>query len=109
MGEPVMSHQGLSELTSPNFKKLINQCIHCGLCSQACPTYAVFGAEMDSPRGRIALMRAASQGRLSPDEFNNTFAKHITLCLQCRACETACPSGVKYGSLIEITRVAIEC
>jgi glycolate oxidase iron-sulfur subunit len=64
---------------------------------------------MDSPRGRIALMRAASQGRLSPDEFNNTFAKHITLCLQCRACETACPSGVKYGSLIEITRVAIEC
>ncbi len=97
----------LPELTMPQFKMLVAQCIHCGLCLQACPTYDVFGAEMDAPRGRIALMRAASEGRIGADEFSNTFAKHINLCLSCLACQTACPSGVKYAKLIETTKVAL--
>ena len=97
-----------AEFADPGFKKLLSQCIHCGLCLQACPTYAVFGTEMDAPRGRIALMRAASEGRIGPDEFTHSFARHIDLCLACRACETACPSGVQYGALVETTRVALE-
>ena len=94
-----------SPITSPQFKSLLNQCVHCGLCLPACPTYAVFGTEMDAPRGRIALMRAASDGRI---ELDGVFRAHISLCLACRACEPACPSGVKYGALIETARVAIE-
>jgi glycolate oxidase iron-sulfur subunit len=96
------------EFTTPYFKGLLNSCIHCGLCLQACPTYAVFGTEMDAPRGRIALMRAASEGRIGLEEFHDGFSSHITLCLACRACETACPSGVKYGKLVEQARFAIE-
>jgi glycolate oxidase iron-sulfur subunit len=97
----------LPELADPRFKTLVNQCIHCGLCLQACPTYDVFGTEMDAPRGRIALMRAASEGRIGPDELNATFSRHINLCLSCLACQTACPSGVKYAKLIETTKVAL--
>jgi glycolate oxidase iron-sulfur subunit len=92
-------------LTSPGYKELLQQCIHCGLCLPACPTYAVFGTEMDAPRGRIALMRAASEGRIG---LNGTFEEHISLCLSCRACETACPSGVQYGALVETARIALE-
>ena len=103
MGEPVYPELGTS-----TFKTLVNQCIHCGLCLQACPTYAVFGTEMDAPRGRIVLMRAAAEGRIGPEEFNNTFAEHMGLCLSCLACQTACPSGVKYGALIETTKVTME-
>lgn len=84
---------------------MLQQCIHCGLCLQACPTYAVFGVEMDAPRGRIALMRAASQGRISP---NGSFQEHIDLCLACRSCESACPSGVRYGALVEETRHVLD-
>jgi glycolate oxidase iron-sulfur subunit len=68
---------------------------------QACPTYAVFGTEMDAPRGRIVLMRAASEGRIGPDDFKASFAEHMNLCLACLACQTACPSSVKYLKLIE--------
>jgi len=92
-------------LAAPEFKMLLNKCIHCGLCLQSCPTYAVFGTEMDSPRGRIALMRAASDGRI---EFGGAFENHISLCLMCRACEQACPSGVQYGTMVETARVALE-
>ena len=84
---------------------MLQQCIHCGLCLQACPTYAVFGVEMEAPRGRIALMRAASQGRISP---NGSFQEHIDLCLACRSCESACPSGVRYGALVEETRHVLD-
>ncbi len=101
-------NSALPELTTPEFKTLVAQCIHCGLCLQACPTYDVFGTEMDAPRGRIALMRAATEGRITADEFSNTFAKHINLCLSCLACQTACPSGVKYNRLIETTKIALE-
>jgi len=101
----------MSSLTSPHFQELVTKCIHCGLCLPACPTYDVFGTEMDAPRGRIALMRAAADGRISlcqNGHLNESFAHHIDLCLACRACETACPSGVKYGQLVETTRIAIE-
>lgn len=80
-------------------------CVHCGLCTASCPTYVELGNENDSPRGRIHLMRAVTDGRL---DFTSTVRRHLELCLDCRACETACPSGVQYGRLIEPFRVAME-
>ncbi len=80
-------------------------CIHCGLCLGACPTYLQTGNENESPRGRIYLMRALQGGRLALDAES---VKHIDLCLGCRACEVACPSGVQYGALLEQTRDFIE-
>lgn len=80
-------------------------CVHCGLCTASCPTYLELGTEMDSPRGRIYLMRAVTDGRL---DLNREVARHLELCLDCRSCETACPSGVQYGRLIEPFRVAME-
>jgi glycolate oxidase iron-sulfur subunit len=77
-------------------------CVHCGLCTAACPTYLETGNENDSPRGRIYLMRAVTDGRL---ELGPSVKRHLDLCLDCRSCETACPSGVQYGRLIEPFRV----
>jgi glycolate oxidase iron-sulfur subunit len=76
-------------------------CVHCGLCLGQCPTYSETGDENNSPRGRIYLMRGLHEGRLAPSD---PVLRHLDLCLDCRACETACPSGVRYGSLIESMR-----
>ncbi|MDB5390549.1 MAG: lutA 1 [Planctomycetaceae bacterium] len=80
-------------------------CVHCGLCTSFCPTYLETGNENDSPRGRIYLMRAVTDGRL---DLTPTVQRHLDLCLDCRSCETACPSGVQYGRLIEPFRVEMQ-
>ena len=74
-------------------------CIHCGLCLEACPTYVITGDENDGPRGRLYLMRAVGEGRLTSD--SPAFERHIDRCLGCRACEQVCPAGVEYGQLLE--------
>jgi len=86
----------------------LSRCLHCGMCLQFCPTYHIYGTEMDSPRGRIALMRAVAKGRLKVDDLPPSFTRHIALCLGCRACETACPSAVKYGHLIKAAQTTIR-
>ncbi|NUQ91765.1 MAG: 4Fe-4S dicluster domain-containing protein [Gemmatimonadaceae bacterium] len=83
----------------------IDACVHCGFCLQACPTYLSLQDENDSPRGRILLMRAVVEGSLAPDD--PSVREHIDRCLGCRGCETACPSGVPYGHLLEATRATI--
>ncbi len=85
--------------------ELLLDCVHCGLCTSACPTYVENGNEADSPRGRIYLMRQVIDGAL---ELDSTVKDHLDLCLNCRACETACPSGVQYGRLIEPFREYME-
>jgi glycolate dehydrogenase iron-sulfur subunit len=84
---------------------LIDKCVHCGFCLPSCPTYVLWGEEMDSPRGRIYLMKAGLEGRTA---MTPSFVKHFDACLGCMACVTACPSGVQYGPLIERTRAQIE-
>src|SRR5215213_5466477 len=83
-------------------KRLLKQCVHCGLCLDACPTYRVLGLEMDSPRGRIYQIKAVYEGKVSPDDVH--YQEHIYGCLDCRACQTICPAGVQYGSIIEAAR-----
>ena len=85
--------------------ELFLDCVHCGLCTSACPTYVELGDENDSPRGRIYLMRAVTDGRIGLDA---QVKGHLDLCLDCRACESACPSGVQYGKLIEPFRIHME-
>ena len=89
----------------PPSNEIIEKCVHCGFCLPVCPTYVLWGQEMDSPRGRIYLMKIASEGAA---EMNSTWVSHFDTCLGCMACMTACPSGVDYGKLIEATRAQIE-
>jgi glycolate oxidase iron-sulfur subunit len=89
----------------PPSSKLIDSCVHCGFCLPACPTYVLWGEEMDSPRGRIYLMKSALEQRV---DLSPKFVGHFDACLGCMACVTACPSGVQYGPLIEATRGQIE-
>jgi glycolate oxidase iron-sulfur subunit len=85
-----------------NYERFLD-CVHCGLCTAACPTYLETGDENNSPRGRIYLMRSVVDGRV---ELTPRVERHLDLCLDCRACETACPSGVQYGRLIEPFRAS---
>jgi glycolate oxidase iron-sulfur subunit len=83
----------------------VHQCVHCGLCLAYCPTFSELGTEMDSPRGRIFLIKALAEGRIG---LSDTTVRHLSLCLDCRACETVCPAGVPYGRLIEAAKAEIE-
>jgi glycolate oxidase iron-sulfur subunit len=83
----------------------LDRCVHCGLCLNACPTYRELRVEMDSPRGRIYQMAQVSSGAVA---ISPSYLEHIELCLACRGCETACPSGVQYGRLVEAARAEIE-
>ena len=84
---------------------LYSTCIHCGLCLEQCPTYRVLGLEADSPRGRIYQILQVDQGNLA---IADSFVTHIDRCLGCLACQTACPSGVNYGHIVERARAEIE-
>ena len=83
----------------------VDRCVHCGLCLAYCPTFSELGTEMDSPRGRILLIKSLAEGRIA---LTDSATAHLDLCLGCRACETVCPSGVPYGQLIETARAEIE-
>jgi glycolate oxidase iron-sulfur subunit len=85
--------------------EIIDKCVHCGFCLPVCPTYVLWNEEMDSPRGRIYLMKLAGEGGAT---LNPQWVSHFDSCLGCMACTTACPSGVDYGKLIEATRAQIE-
>ncbi len=100
MSAPSPSFASLAPL-----EPLIDKCVHCGFCLPTCPSYIVLGQEMDSPRGRIYVMKAGVDGRTT---MNAGMVGHFDTCLGCMACETACPSGVRYAPLIEETRAAIE-
>jgi glycolate oxidase iron-sulfur subunit len=89
----------------PPARAIIEDCVHCGFCLPTCPTWLLWGEEMDSPRGRIALMRLATDGEIS---LTPQVRGHFDACLGCMACVTACPSGVRYDQLIEATRPQIE-
>jgi len=89
----------------PPSNEIIEKCVHCGFCLPVCPTYVLWGQEMDSPRGRIYLMKLAADGAV---DMNSNWVSHFDTCLGCMACMPACPSGVDYGKLIEATRAQIE-
>src|SRR5260370_20302777 len=93
-----------AELDKPQFADL-DKCVHCGLCLNACPTYRELHLEMDSPRGRIYQMVQVATGAVP---INSSYIEHIELCLACRGCETACPSGVQFGRLVEAARADIQ-
>src|SRR5690349_20074538 len=83
---------------------ILRKCVHCGFCTATCPTYQVLGDDLDSPRGRIYLMKRALEGGPVTDKTR----LHLDRCLTCRACETTCPSGVRYGRLVDIGRAVVE-
>ncbi len=98
-------HPSSFDAQHPPQKKYIDECVHCGFCLPACPTYVLWGEEMDSPRGRIYMIKKVADGEAPLD---GRFRQHMDNCLGCMACVTACPSGVQYGKLIEPVRAQIE-
>ena len=101
--QPITSSGSFASPDTPR-RDLLDECVHCGFCLPSCPTFVLYGEEMDSPRGRIYLMRAALDGA----PINEEMVTHFDRCLGCMSCETACPSGVHYGELIEATRAQVE-
>src|ERR1700692_3322816 len=104
-GHAMSNVSGPTEDEAVPQRSLLDDCVHCGFCLPACPTYVSWGEEMDSPRGRIDLMKGVEDGKIPLDE---NVAGHIDKCLGCMACVTACPSGVRYDLLIEATRAKVE-
>jgi glycolate oxidase iron-sulfur subunit len=102
---PSSNSTGAFDSHNPPSLAILDKCVHCGFCLPACPTYVLWGEEMDSPRGRIYLMKMALEGKA---QMNETWVGHFDSCLGCVSCMTACPSGVDYGKLIEATRSQIE-
>ncbi len=100
-----MDSSGAGFASLAPLEPLMDKCVHCGFCLSTCPSYVLLGQEMDSPRGRIYLMRAGVENRVA---MSDSVVSHFDTCLGCMACETACPSGVRYAPLIEETRAAIE-
>jgi len=96
---------GFTDVDAPE-PELLKACVHCGMCLSSCPTYRITGQELSSPRGRLWLMSAVSEGRMSIDD--EVFQEQMYQCLNCRACEAVCPSGVQYGVLLEASRYQIE-
>jgi len=90
---------------NPPAAELYKKCVHCGFCLPTCPTYALWGEEMDSPRGRIYLMKIGAEGKA---DLTDSYVQHFDRCLGCMACMTACPSGVRYDRLIEATRAQLQ-
>ena len=105
-GASMATSDALVQVTSPDAPQQVDldKCVHCGLCLNACPTYRELHVEMDSPRGRIFQMKQVAAGGAITDSY----IRHLDLCLACRGCESACPSGVAYGRLIEAARTQIE-
>src|SRR6201995_2891656 len=98
----------LAQLADPDIAeadKILRACVHCGFCTATCPTYVLLGDELDSPRGRIYLIKDMLEGDRAPTE---AVVKHIDRCLSCLACMTTCPSGVNYMHLVDQARVRIE-
>ena len=102
---PGSSGPGAFDGHRPPSRELLNDCVHCGFCLPTCPTYQLWGEEMDSPRGRIYLMNLAESGEIG---LPGAFAEHIDACLGCLACVTACPSGVQYDALLSAVRPQLE-
>ncbi|MCC6537201.1 MAG: 4Fe-4S dicluster domain-containing protein, partial [Bryobacterales bacterium] len=96
--------EGFEILTDKPQQFDLDKCVHCGLCLNSCPTYRELGLEMDSPRGRVYQMNMVAAGAPVTDSY----VEHLELCLACRGCESACPSGVQYGRLIEDARAELE-
>ena len=99
-----LNHHSISEHDNKKAGQIIASCVHCGFCLPTCPTYQLSGDELDSPRGRIYLIKSA----LENNYHSSKSLKHIDQCLTCRSCETTCPSGVEYGQLLEIGREIME-